>query len=139
MTLRIGELARRAGTTVRTVRYYEEIGVLPGADGREAGAHRSYDEDDVERLQQLLRLRDLLGLSLDELRELVAAEHAREARRAEFQATSDPQRRRAMLLESRADVRRQLSLLARRQAALDGLRAELTARGDRIEGLLGDS
>ncbi len=38
--LRIGEVAQLTGTTARTIRYYEEIGLLPAASGREPGAHR---------------------------------------------------------------------------------------------------
>ncbi|HEX5196394.1 MAG TPA: MerR family DNA-binding transcriptional regulator, partial [Gaiellales bacterium] len=45
---RIGELARRVGTTPRAVRYYEELGLLPGSD-RSDGAHRVYDEQDEVR------------------------------------------------------------------------------------------
>ena len=86
--LRIGDVAARVGTTTRTIRYYEEIGLLPGGPDRRAGAHRLYGEEDVERLRELLRLKELLGLSLDELRELVAAEDARSARRAEWEAGS---------------------------------------------------
>ena len=79
--MRIGALAKASGTTVRTVRYYEEIGLLPRADSREAGEHREYDEADVERLSELLRLKGLLGLSLDELREVMVGEQARAERR----------------------------------------------------------
>ena len=68
--LRIGDVARLAGTTPRTIRYYEEIGLLPPSGVREPGAHRTYAEDDVERLAGLLRLKDLLGLSLEELKQL---------------------------------------------------------------------
>src|SRR6185312_16272158 len=67
---RIGELARRVGTTPRAVRYYEELGLLPGSD-RSDGAHRVYDEQDEARL------RELLGLTLVELREWMDAEDAR--------------------------------------------------------------
>ncbi|HEY4779089.1 MAG TPA: MerR family transcriptional regulator [Solirubrobacterales bacterium] len=74
--LRIGEVAKLAGTTPRTIRYYEEIGLLPTAGGREPGAHRTYAGADVERLTDLLRLKDLLGVSLEELKELVEAEGA---------------------------------------------------------------
>src|SRR5205823_10279010 len=66
--LRIGDVARLVGTTPRTIRYYEEIGLLPGGGEREAGRHRAYGERDVERLRDTLRLKDLLGLSLDELK-----------------------------------------------------------------------
>src|ERR1043165_4694034 len=82
--LRIGELAELTGTTPRTIRYYEEIGLLPEAEDREHGKRRTYSEADVERLQELFRLRDLLNLSLDELSQLVAAEAARAEIRREF-------------------------------------------------------
>lgn len=74
--LRIGDVARLVGTTPRTIRYYEEIGLLPEAAGRDRGRHRAYDEGGVERLRELLRLRDLLGISLEELKQLVEAEEA---------------------------------------------------------------
>ena len=74
--LRIGELAERVGTTARTIRYYEEIGLLGGEEDRDHGRHRSFTEDDVERLEHILRLRDLLGLSLEDLQRVVEAEDA---------------------------------------------------------------
>jgi DNA-binding transcriptional MerR regulator len=78
-SLKIGDVARRVGTTPRTIRYYEEIGLLSPAADRPAGGHRAYGEADVERLREILRLKDLLGVSLDQLRALVAAEDARAA------------------------------------------------------------
>jgi DNA-binding transcriptional MerR regulator len=127
--LRIGELARRAGTTPRTIRYYEEFGLLPGTPERDAGQHRLYDEADVERLLELLRLKDLLGLSLDELRAVVTAEEARGALRAEWHET-DPsrERRREILEEAQAHIAGQLALLRRRREKLDELERELEQR-----------
>ena len=58
--LRIGDVAKLAGTTPRTIRYYEEIGLLPASAARERGAHRTYAEEDVERLADLLRLKGLV-------------------------------------------------------------------------------
>src|ERR671934_1326932 len=99
--LRIGEVAAAAGTTTRTIRYYEEIGLLPAA-GREPGSHRLYDAADVERLTDLLRLKSLLGVSLEELRDLAAAETARAALRREWHdGVADPARRREILEEAR--------------------------------------
>ena len=71
--LRIGEVAELVGTTTRTIRYYEEIGLLPGAADREQGKHRCYTQADVERVREIVRLRDLLGLSLDQLSQLLEA------------------------------------------------------------------
>jgi DNA-binding transcriptional MerR regulator len=129
--LKIGDVARLAGTTTRTIRYYEEIGLLAAAGDRPAGGHRAYTEADVERLELILRLKSLLGVSLDELRDLVAAEAARGERREEFQRTADPERRLALLHETLASVERQLELVRRRRDELDALEDELSARRGR--------
>lgn len=135
--LRIGEVAERTGTTPRTIRYYEEIGLLPGGRGREPGAHRLYEEGDVERLQELVRLKDLLGVSLEELRDLAAADSARAALREEWQrGVDDPIRRREILEEALEHIARQLELLRGRRAELARLEDELATRRRRIRARL---
>ena len=131
--MRIGELAREAGTTPRTVRYYEEIGLLPAVDSRSAGAHREYGSADLERLLEILRLKDLLGLSLDELREVVHGEAARPARRRSFHQTTDPVQRERIRAEATAHVDRLLALVARRRDELAILERELLERRDRAQ------
>ena len=99
--LRIGDVARLAGTTPRTIRYYEEIGLLPEAAGRPSGGHRLYTEAEVERLREVMRLKELLGLTLEELKELLAAEEARAEVRAELRREDvAPERRRELLEEA---------------------------------------
>jgi DNA-binding transcriptional MerR regulator len=66
----IGELAERIGLSTRTLRYYEELGLLPGVR-RRAGGRRVYGRDELERLRFIQRLKGL-GLSLAEIRELNA-------------------------------------------------------------------
>ncbi len=135
--LRIGEVAKRAGTTPRTIRYYEEIGLLPTAGGREPGAHRTYAEDDVERLTEVLRLKGLLGLTLGELKQLVEAESARAARRREWDAgVEDPARRRQILEASLDHVAHQLALVRRRRDEIAALEQELLQRRRRVQTLL---
>jgi MerR family transcriptional regulator, repressor of the yfmOP operon len=134
--LRIGEVARRLGVTTRTIRYYEEIGLLGGESEREAGQHRTYGDAEVERLRDALRLKSLLGLSLEELGELLEAEDARAARRDEWQHSHpDPARRRVILDEARIYVDRQLELVRRRREEIDALESELIERRDRIDRL----
>jgi MerR family transcriptional regulator, repressor of the yfmOP operon len=135
--LRIGDVARLAGTTPRTIRYYEEIGLLPTAAAREPGAHRIYAESDVERLTDLLRLKDLLGLSLDELKELVEAEDARAELRREWRGgVEDLGRRRQILDESLSYIAGQLELVRRRRDEIATLETELLARRKRVQQLL---
>jgi DNA-binding transcriptional MerR regulator len=135
--LRIGDVAKLAGTTPRTIRYYEEIGLLPVAGGREPGTHRTYAEADVERLTDLLRLKDLLGVSLEELKELVEAEGARAALRREWHGgVEDPVRRRQILEESLGHIAGQLELVRRRRDEIAKLEGELVAKRKRARELL---
>jgi MerR family transcriptional regulator, repressor of the yfmOP operon len=127
--LRIGEVAKRVGTTPRTIRYYEEIGILPSEGGRESGRHRLYGEREVERLTDALRLKELLGLTLDELKELLEAEDARAALRDEWRhADPGAERRREILGESQRLIDRQLALVRRRRDEIAALEDELTAK-----------
>jgi DNA-binding transcriptional MerR regulator len=135
--LRIGEVARRLGVTTRTIRYYEEIGLLGSAGEREAGQHRAYGEEEVDRLRDALRLKSLLGLSLEELGALLEAEEARAARREEWQhADPDPARRHELLDEALTYVERQLGLVRRRREEIDALESELVERRERIRNLM---
>jgi DNA-binding transcriptional MerR regulator len=136
--MKIGDVAREVGTTTRTIRYYEEIGLLEPAGDRPAGGHRAYNAADVERLREILRLKDALGISLDELRDLVAAEDARALIRDEFRRTEDPERRVALLHEGLHHLDRQLELVRHRRADLDQLERELTERRGRLTARLDD-
>jgi DNA-binding transcriptional MerR regulator len=131
--LRIGDMAKLTGTTPRTIRYYEEIGLLPSEHAREPGAHRTYGEEDLERLQELLRLREVLGVSLEELGELVAAETARAALRREWhEGIDDPIRQREVLEQSLGLIENQLELVRRRRDEIDTLRRELETKRRRV-------
>jgi DNA-binding transcriptional MerR regulator len=131
MTLRIGEIAERSGVTPRTIRYYEELGLLPRTE-REHGKHRSYTESDVERLREVTRLRDLLGLSLDELRSMVTAEDVRAEVRRRFQETDSRDERLDLLDRALPHIDTQLRLVRRRLGELQELEADLVGRRTRI-------
>ncbi|GGM62742.1 MerR family transcriptional regulator [Longimycelium tulufanense] len=66
----IGALASRAGVNSKTIRYYEEIDLLP-APQRTSSGHRRYSEPDVERIT-FIKAAQRLGLTLDEIREILA-------------------------------------------------------------------
>ncbi|AFY53206.1 putative transcriptional regulator [Rivularia sp. PCC 7116] len=65
--MKIGELAKQTGLSIRTLHYYDEIGLLSPSDRNEIG-HRLYSDEDIIRLQQILSLRQL-GFALKEIRE----------------------------------------------------------------------
>ncbi|MCF6265135.1 MAG: MerR family transcriptional regulator [Desulfuromusa sp.] len=66
--VQIGELAKTLGITTRTIRYYEEIGLM-GSSERLGGGTRTYNRDDILRLKFILKLKEL-GISLKEMQEL---------------------------------------------------------------------
>lgn len=68
-TLRIGEVAKATGIKVVTLRYYEQLGLVPGP-ARTNGNYRSYNQEDLHRLRFIRRCRDL-GFSLDQVRGLL--------------------------------------------------------------------
>ena len=72
MLLKVGELARRTGLTVRTLHHYDEIGLLAPSGRSEAG-YRLYSQDDVQRLHGIQTMRQM-GLALSDIGELLAGE-----------------------------------------------------------------
>ncbi len=70
-TLHIGEVADRAGLSLRTVRYYEEQGLFEPA-GRTAGGFRLYTDDQIDRLMLIKQMKPL-GFTVQEMRDLLSA------------------------------------------------------------------
>jgi DNA-binding transcriptional MerR regulator len=125
---RIGDVAERVGVTTRTIRYYEELGLLGAASARTKGAHRLYTDADIARLEELIRLRDLLGLTLEELVALAEAEEARAALRNQW-AESATDSERARIVEAAIPlVERQLELVRARQDRLSEFADELSEK-----------
>ena len=127
-TLRIGEVAERVGVTTRTIRYYEELGLLGTGATRTKGTHRLYTEADITRLEELIRLRDLLGLSLEELVALAEAEEARAALRDQWAESASDRERARVVNAAIPVVERQLELVRGRQQRLSEFAEELSQK-----------
>lgn len=136
--LRIGEVAELTGTTTRSIRYWEEVGLLGSEQAREQGKHRCYTQADVERIREIIRLRDLLGLSLEQLSMLLEAESARAHLRVELQHTEAPAERKRILEGLLGHITNQLELVERRLAELNELSAELTHKQERVTQLIAE-
>ncbi|HWF56499.1 MAG TPA: MerR family transcriptional regulator [Solirubrobacteraceae bacterium] len=126
--LRIGEVAEQTGVTPRTIRYWEEIGLLEAGAERVQGKHRCYTPAEVDRIREIVRLRDLLGLSLEQLSQLVEAETARAALRKELHVTEDPENRQRILTELLGHIETQLSLVHSRRLEIEQLEEELSTK-----------
>src|SRR3989337_277331 len=86
--LQIGEVADRTGVTQRTLRFYEEKGLLK-PPSRMDGGFRLYSEEDVRRVEQIRRLQGLLGITLAEIKEMVEAQEALRELRAQYRPEAD--------------------------------------------------
>jgi MerR family transcriptional regulator, repressor of the yfmOP operon len=117
--MRIQEAAAEVGLTPRSVRYYEELGLLKPA-ARSEGDYRLYDDTDVERLRFIKALRDDAGFSLAEIAQLLEDEAARERGHAEYHATTDPAERLRILRDRLALFDHQIDLL---RTKIDRLRS----------------
>ena len=90
--LRIGAVAERTGVSERTLRYYEEIGLIVLA-AHPGGGTRRYQEQDVARVERIRELQSVMGFNLCEIREIMAAEDRLEALRGQYHSESEPAKR----------------------------------------------
>ena len=125
--LRIQEVAAETGLTPRSIRYYEEIGLLEPA-GRSDGAYRLFDASDLERLRFIKELRDDAGFSLAQIGQLLEDDAARERNRERFRTTRDPNERRALVLDAQARVEGQIATLREKRDRLDAMLREAEER-----------
>ncbi|MBT2535387.1 MerR family transcriptional regulator [Arthrobacter sp. ISL-69] len=119
-TMHIGELAERTGLSLRTIRHYDEVGLLP-ATARTDGGFRVYSEDDFERLMVIKQMKPL-GFSLEEMAEILAILSPEEETRASAKA----QAKLSGFLE-KAVIQR--AKMARNLAQADELIERLSATG----------
>jgi DNA-binding transcriptional MerR regulator len=118
--LRIQEVAAETGLTPRSIRYYEEIGLLRPA-ARSQGDYRLYDASDLERLGFIRGLRDDAGFSLTEISLLLEDEDARIRDRARFRATGDAAEKRAILRDLIARMDRQVATLREKAGRIQAM------------------
>lgn len=127
--LRIGTVARRCGVSTRTLRYYEEMGLLRPVDTTEGG-FRLYDDDVVARVDKIIRLKDVLHFTLDEIRETLEADDQIKARRDEHLS---PAERLALVDDYLAALDRQQELVLEKRSVLDRVLDELEDQAKRAE------
>jgi DNA-binding transcriptional MerR regulator len=120
---RIGEVAKGAGVSTRTLRYYEELGLV-SPSGHSPGGARRYSESDLARVLRIRELQELVGFNLDEIKTIVAAEARLEELRSEYREGHTPQR--------------ESELVAEAIEINDKLREEMQAKLSRLETFLAD-
>jgi MerR family transcriptional regulator, repressor of the yfmOP operon len=134
---RIGEAATRAGVTTRTLRYYQELGLLHPS-GATPGGNRLYTSADVERLRRILELRDVMGFDLERIRLFLRSEDRLAELRAEVERGVSNVRRGEMVAEAFDLNQRMQAEIAEKQGVLAGVLAELRAKALRYHEIAGE-
>jgi DNA-binding transcriptional MerR regulator len=117
---RIGDVAQATGLTPRAIRYYQELGLLKPA-AHVSGANRRYDDEDLERLRLIKRLREVVGLSLADVRTFLETETERRVLAGEYHATTDPDRQTELLDRIEPVLQHRVQLLERKLASVQAL------------------
>lgn len=126
----IEQVAARTGLTKRTLRYYEEVGLLPPTD-RTEGNYRRYSEDDIARLERIKNLRELLGFSLADIRKLLEADDERDHIKVAYKQETEPEAKIAQLDRSDELIRIQLKIVEQKLTGLEEMRTALLAKLER--------
>jgi MerR family transcriptional regulator, repressor of the yfmOP operon len=141
--IRISDAATRAGVSARTLRYYEELGLLTPSLYT-AGGERRYTAEDIEHLQRILELREVLGMNLDEIKEFLTFETRLDELRATYRAAKGVATKKART-EQRATLQEALELnetlaeqLRAKLARMDAFRAKLAHDAQRCRELLAE-
>ncbi len=123
----IGEVADRTGVTQRTLRFYEEKGLLQPSE-RMQGGFRLYSEGDVERIELIKRLQGLLGLTLAEIKEMVDAEELLQQMRATFRPNRELRSRKRRVAKVLSALHLQLDIVERKIEQLHEMKKTLDER-----------
>lgn len=141
--IRIGDAATRAGVSARTLRYYEELGLLTPSLYT-TGGERRYTAEDIAHLERILELREVLGMNLDEIKEFLSFETRLDELRASYRATKGVGTKKARA-EQKATLTEALALnetlaqqLSTKLARMDAFRAKLAHNAERCRELLAD-
>jgi DNA-binding transcriptional MerR regulator len=135
--LAIGEVARRANVTTRTLRYYQEVGLLEPSGATKRG-NRLYSDEDVERLRRILELRDVMGFDLERIRLFLQTEDRLDELRAEARRGTSTARRRTMVNEAMELNERMQDEINQKLGLLQGFLAELKANASRYRDIADD-
>jgi DNA-binding transcriptional MerR regulator len=135
--LAIGEVARHAAVTTRTLRYYQEMGLLQPSGVTRRG-NRLYSEVDVERLERILELRDVMGFDLERIGIILQTEDRLAELRAEAQRGISTARRREMVREAMELNARLQHEVNQKLGLLQGFLAELQAKASHYADIAGE-
>ncbi len=134
--LRIGQVAERIGISERTLRYYEELGlIIPSAYSR--GDNRLYDDLTVKRVDRIRTLQSLMGFNLGEIKDILLVDDHLDELRAEYRSESTKSKE-DLLLDAMTTLKELQSKVLEKQSRLKAFEDDLEARIQRVLNRIGE-
>ncbi|BDG48882.1 MULTISPECIES: MerR family transcriptional regulator [Parageobacillus] len=132
---KIDDVAKETGLTKRTIRYYEEIGLIKPPKRSEKGT-RLYSEEDIEQLKKVIAAREVLGFSLQELHHFLTLKEAIESHRFEYRNAVNQDEKKQELQNIASNLRKQIDMLKQKMKKMLELKNELEQLEQRIQTIL---
>ncbi|UQD51174.1 MerR family transcriptional regulator [Bacillus methanolicus] len=133
--LKIDDVAKETELTKRTIRYYEQIGLIEPPERSEKGT-RLYTEQDIERLKKVIAAREVLGFSLQELQSFLALEEMIEGHRRDYRNAIDKEQKQQELKEIAAGIREQIDMLEQKMKKMLEWKKKLKQLHEKIQAIL---
>jgi DNA-binding transcriptional MerR regulator len=136
-TWRIGEVAKLTGVTTRTLRYWEQMGLLAPKGHRGAG-ERFYSDAEIDRVRRIKELQELLGFSLAEVKVVLETEDVLDRLRDAYHADPKPAHRLQVIERAIEANDRLLGRLDDAMARIQAFRDERAAKERRLRDVAAD-
>jgi MerR family transcriptional regulator, repressor of the yfmOP operon len=133
--LKIDDVAKKTGLTKRTIRYYEQIGLIYPPE-RSEGKTRLYTEEDVERLKKVIDARDVLGFSLQELKDYIEFKERIDSYQKDYKHSADKEQKleKVKQIQSRLEV--QLNIMDEKIKKMKDFQSEMNSLHQRVQAFL---
>lgn len=132
---KIDDVAKLVGLTKRTIRYYEEIGLLFPPE-RTDGGYRVYSNKHIERLKEIISTREVLGISLQEVQEFVTVREEVSHHILELRQTKDAAEKHQQLLKFEQVLTKQLQMINRKMEKITEIRNQTNQYYVRVQDAL---
>ncbi|MDR7241246.1 MerR family transcriptional regulator [Priestia megaterium] len=130
--LKIDDVAKQSGLTKRTIRYYEQIGLMP-APPRSEGGFRLYTEEHVEFLKKITNAKEVMGFSLQELQEFLALSATLEIQKMDYRQVKGTNQQKEKLEQVLHTVEEQLKLIEQKKKNILKVESDLLSLRDRAK------
>jgi DNA-binding transcriptional MerR regulator len=131
-TYKIEDAAAKTGLTKRTIRYYEELGLIETLDRTEGGM-RLYSEEDIERLNKIILAKEVLGFSLVELQQFVQMNETIDQYRHSVRSTEDKVERMQKFVEIAEVFHKEIEMIDLKMKRMNTFKEELLSLSGRVQ------